>query len=166
MSPVATRRAARFGLPFYPPQPQRELESIYHAELERVGKQGFVYSPGEENSMLVVEDDPERAWQDLAPYFLRELQEYGKWKQAGIPRPSEEDVATVAELREQKRFEILTPLQCVERYRGRVNSTVVLHPLAGGIPVERAWTSFRRFTDEVLPAIHAKADRASESSEE
>jgi alkanesulfonate monooxygenase SsuD/methylene tetrahydromethanopterin reductase-like flavin-dependent oxidoreductase (luciferase family) len=155
MSAVAARRAARFGLPFHPPMRQPELEAIYHAELKRVGKQGFVYSPGDDNSMLVIEDDPEAAWKDLAPYFLRELREYGEWKQDGIPRPSEEDVSTEADLREQKRFEILTPRECIERYRARASSTAVLHPLAGGIPIDRAWASFRRFTDEVLPAISA-----------
>ncbi len=158
MSAVAARRAARFGLPFHPPMRQPELEAIYHAELARVGKQGFVYSPGDANSMLFIEDDPERAWEDLAPYFLRELREYGEWKQVGIPRPSEEDVSTAAELREQKRFEILTPQACIERYRNRASSTAVLHPLAGGIPLDRAWTSFRRFTDEVLPAISVEVD--------
>ena len=131
---------------------QPELEEIYRAELKRVGKRGFVYSPAEGNSMLVIEEDPERAWEDLAPYFLRELREYAEWKQEGIPRPSE-GVSTLAELREQKRFEILTPQECIERYRGRESSIAVVHPLAGGIPVDRAWASFRRFTDEVLPAI-------------
>jgi alkanesulfonate monooxygenase SsuD/methylene tetrahydromethanopterin reductase-like flavin-dependent oxidoreductase (luciferase family) len=155
MSAVAARRAARFGLPFHPPMRQPEIEAIYHAELKRLGKKGFVYSPGEGNSMLFVEEDPERAWRDLAPYFLRELREYGEWKQEGVPRPSEEGVSTVGELRKQKRFEILTPQECIERYRGRTTSIAVVHPLAGGIPVERAWTSFRRFTDEVLPAISA-----------
>ena len=105
--------------------------------------------------MLVIEEDPERAWEELAPYFLRELREYGTSKQDGVPRPSEEDVSTVADLRDQKRFEILTAQECIERYRGRASATAVVHPLAGGIPVERAWESFRRFTDEVLPALSA-----------
>ena len=153
MSPVAARRAARFGLPFHPPTRHPELEAIYHDELQRLGKQGFVYSPAEGNSMLVIEEDPERAWEELAPYFLRELREYGAWKQEGVPRPSEEDVATVDDLRAQKRFEILTVQECIERYQGRENATAVVHPLAGGIPLERAWASFRRFSDEVLPAL-------------
>jgi alkanesulfonate monooxygenase SsuD/methylene tetrahydromethanopterin reductase-like flavin-dependent oxidoreductase (luciferase family) len=155
MSAVAARRAARFGLPFHPPMRQPELEAIYHAELARHGNSGFVYSPAEGNSMLVVEDDPESAWRELAPYFLRELREYGEWKVEGVPRPSEEDVSTVDELREQKRFEILTPDECIERYREQDGATAVLHPLAGGIPTARAWASFRRFTDQVLPAISA-----------
>lgn len=152
MSAVAARRAARFGLPFYPPMPRPDLEAIYHAELARLGKEGFVYSPSEGNSMLVVEDDPETAWEELAPCFLRELREYAGWKQEGVPRPSE-DVSTMAELRASRRFEILTPAQCIERYREQPNATLVLHPLAGGVPVERAWKSFRRFTDDVLPAL-------------
>jgi alkanesulfonate monooxygenase SsuD/methylene tetrahydromethanopterin reductase-like flavin-dependent oxidoreductase (luciferase family) len=157
MSPVAARRAARFGLPFYPPMPRPELEAIYRAELARLGKQGFVYSPPEGTSMLVIEDDPERAWDELAPYFLRELREYGSWKQDDIVRPSEEDVSTIAELREQKRFEIFTVEQCIAQLRARSAATAVLHPLAGGVPLERAWASFRRFTDEVLPAIREGA---------
>ena len=75
--------------------------------------------------------------------------------QEGVPRPSEEDVSTLAELREQKRFEILTSEQCIARYRTQADGIAVLHPLAGGIPIERAWKSFRCFTDEVLPAISA-----------
>jgi alkanesulfonate monooxygenase SsuD/methylene tetrahydromethanopterin reductase-like flavin-dependent oxidoreductase (luciferase family) len=153
MSAAAARRAARFGLPFYPPMPQPELEAIYHTERKRLGTDGFVHSPSEENSMLVIEDDPDRAWEELAPYFLRELREYSSWKQNGIPRPSEEDVSTVEDLREQKRFQILTAEQCIEQYRSAPNATAVVHPLAGGIPVDRAWTSLRRFTSQVLPAL-------------
>ena len=51
MSRAAARRAARFGLPFYPPQHQPELEAFYHEELERQGKQGFYLHPGAGNAM-------------------------------------------------------------------------------------------------------------------
>lgn len=145
MSRAAARRAARLGLPFFPPQHDAELEAYYHAELERHGKQGFVFSLGEANTMLFVDEEPEAAWEELAPYFLRELQEYGSWKVEGVPRPSEESVQTIEELRSQKRFEILHPDEARARFEGDPNGMAVLHPLAGGIPVERAWRSLELF---------------------
>jgi hypothetical protein len=104
--------------------------------------------------MIFIEPDPERAWPELAPCFLRETQEYSGWKQEGVPRPSEEEALTLADLRAQKRYEILSPEECVERIQTREgSSTCVLHPLAGGIPLERAWAGLRRYVEEVLPRV-------------
>ena len=101
-----------------------------------------------------VAEDPERAWTELAPFFLREAREYASWRRAGIPRPGEAAVETIAELRAQRRYEILTPGQCVERIRsGAPGRTICLHPLAGGIPLERAWDSLRLYRDEVLGVL-------------
>jgi alkanesulfonate monooxygenase SsuD/methylene tetrahydromethanopterin reductase-like flavin-dependent oxidoreductase (luciferase family) len=157
MSRAAARRAARLGLPFFPALHDPELEAYYHAELERHGKQGFVYSLGESNSMLFVDEDPDAAWDELAPYFLRELQEYGRWKVEGVPRPNEEPVLGIEDLRRQKRFEILSPRAARARLESDPNAMVVLHPLAGGIPVERAWQSLELF-GEVWESLR-KADR-------
>ncbi len=159
MSKTAARRAAGFGLPFYPPMTRPDLEAAYNAELERTGNSGFVYHPGEGNSMLFVDHDPEAAWKELAPYFLRELREYASWKSAGIRRPSEQDVSTVEELRAQGRFTILTPEQCRDRLE-QSDAAAVLHPLAGGVPIERAWQSLRLFTEEVLRPARERAAAA------
>ena len=153
MSRAAARRAARFGLPFYPPQHQPELEAFYYEELERQGKKGFYLHPGEGNSMLVIEEDPERAWPELAPYFLRELQEYGSWKVDGVPRPSEESVETIEELRAQKRFEIVSPEAARTSMAEGQRPMAVLHPLAGGVPLERAWRQLETFSTEVLAKV-------------
>ncbi len=152
-SRAAARRAARFGLPFYPPQHDDDLERAYHAELERLGQSGFYMHPGVGNSMLIVEPDPEQAWRELAPFMLRELQEYATWRRDGVPRPGEEPVETVEDLRRQKRFEILTPAECRDQLTRGARDVAVLHPLAGGIPLDRAWQSLRRFVDEVLERV-------------
>lgn len=154
-SAPAARRAARFGLPFYPPLHDPDLEQTYRDELERHGKTGFYMHPGSGNSMLILDEDPERAWPELAPYLLDELREYSSWKQAGVRRPSEEPVETVEDLRRQKRFEILTPTRCTEELRSGARAVAVLHPLAGGIPLDRAWHSLRLFTGHVLPSLGA-----------
>lgn len=152
-SRVAARRAARFGLPFYPPQHSDDLEAAYKTELERLGKTGFYMHPGVGNAMVIVDEDPERAWTELAPYMLRELGEYSSWRREGLPRPGEEPVESVEDLRRQKRFEILTPDACAAQMRSGERKIVVLHPLAGGIPLERAWQGLTLFTEKVLGAL-------------
>ncbi len=103
--------------------------------------------------MLVVDPDPEAAWQELAPYFLRELQEYNTWAQDGVTRPSEQAVETIDDLKEQKRFEILTPEEARRRFADGSSEMAVMHPLAGGIPLDRAWYRLRLFCDEVLTPL-------------
>lgn len=154
MSKAAARRAARFGLPFFPPMKMPELEAFYHQECERQGTSGFVLGFGSDsdqaNSMIFIDPDPESAWQELAPFFLHELQEYASWKVEGVNRPLEQDVSDIDELREQKRFEILTPQDCLSRFHQFPSYSAVLHPLAGGVPVDRAWDCLRLYVDEVL----------------
>lgn len=156
MTPVAARRAARFGLPFYPPIEDAALQAVYYSELEKHGKTGFCYSPRDGNSMLCIDEDPEQAWQTLGPYFLREMQEYSSWKMEGVPRPSEDNVMTVDDVRSSGRFTILTPEQARAHLDSGAVQNMVLHPLAGGVPVERAWQSLRLFVEQVLPAIRKK----------
>ncbi len=157
MSIVAAKRAARFGLPFYPAEDRPDLQEGYEAELARLGNQGFYYSPGEGNTMLVVDPDPEAAWNELAPYFLRELQEYNSWAQEGIARPSEQLVETIDDLKEQKRFEVLTPADARKRFSEGSSDMAVMHPLAGGIPLDRAWYRLRLFCEEVLAPLREGA---------
>ena len=59
-------------MPFYPPEHQPELQEVYEAELARQGKQGFYFHPGTGNSMIFIDESPDDAWQELAPYFLRD----------------------------------------------------------------------------------------------
>ncbi len=158
MSKAAARRAAKFGLPFYPPMAMPELEKLYYKELEKHGNSGFVYYPKEANSMLFIDDDPERAWRELAPYFLNETREYGSWKRDDVRRPSEDNITTLDGLRSHKRFEIMTPQQCLDRLRENERYTVVCHPLVGGLPIEKGWHYLSNFVDKVwLP--HTESNR-------
>jgi alkanesulfonate monooxygenase SsuD/methylene tetrahydromethanopterin reductase-like flavin-dependent oxidoreductase (luciferase family) len=157
MSRPAARRAARFGLPFCPAVHDPDIEAYYHAELERHGKRGLYYSLGESNTMLFVDEDPERAWDELAPCFLREMQEYGRWKVEGVPRPKEELVESVDDLRAQGRFRILTPGEARAQVEADRLGTVILHPLAGGVPVDRAWRSLELFAEKVWRPLRSAA---------
>ena len=157
MTPAAVRRAARFGLPFFPPMERPDLEACYREELEKHGQQGLYMSPSRGNVMTVVDPDPERAWEELGPCFLRELSEYSSWKQEGVVRPGEEAVETVEDLKTQERFEILTAEACRRRVESGEVSSLVVHPLAGGIPLPRAWEILRRFAEDVVNAKQRRA---------
>lgn len=154
MSKAAARRAAQFGLPFYPPMHMPELEALYHSELAKQGKQGFCYYPKQGSTTTFIHENPEKAWPEFAPYLLNETTEYSSWKQEGVPRPSEEETHSMEELRSQRKFEIVTPAECIDMINnGR--KTLVFHPLAGGLPLEEGWKTLHLFTREVLPALPA-----------
>lgn len=157
MSKAAAKRAARFGLPFYPPGPMPELEQVYLDELQRLGKQGYAGLPARDTSILFIDENPDRAWEEIGPYLLREASEYSSWRRSGVERPYEESTEmTVAELREQKRYEIITPAECRRRAAAAgAEYTPILHPLCGGIPVERAWRSLELYVDKVLKPLTA-----------
>lgn len=150
MSEHAARRAARFGLPFYPATPRPDLEAVYYQALKEYGQKGFVYSPDSANTMTFVDTDPEQAWLELGPYFLSEMQEYSRWGAKGVQRPSEQAVMTIDEVKQSGRFEIITPAECRQRRETEPQSTLVLHPLAGGIPIERAMESLTFFQAQAV----------------
>ncbi|QVI25104.1 LLM class flavin-dependent oxidoreductase [Nocardia tengchongensis] len=151
MSAAAARRAARYGLPFYPPMPMPKLEQLYRDELLRHGTSGFVYRPARGNTTTLVHPDPDTAWRELGPHLLTEAAEYASWKTGGVPRPNE-DIITLDELRHSGAVEILTPEQCLAAIATGVDQ-IVINPLAGGIPPDQGWKMLRLFTEQVLPAI-------------
>jgi len=65
MSRVAARRAARFGVPFFPALELPELGELYLAECERRGREGVLVVPAEQNAMLFVDEDPERYYRKI-----------------------------------------------------------------------------------------------------
>jgi alkanesulfonate monooxygenase SsuD/methylene tetrahydromethanopterin reductase-like flavin-dependent oxidoreductase (luciferase family) len=150
MSPAAVKRAARYGLPYFPPQPMPDLEALYLGEVERLGTPGRI-ERHDDLSLLFIDKDPDRAWAELGPHFLREAEEYALWARGGVERRYEAQATTVEELRRQRVYEILTPDECLERARAaRGTYKPILHPLAGGIPIRRAQDCIQLFADRVL----------------
>ncbi len=154
MSKPAARRAARRGLPFGPPIANAELEALYYEELAAHGhSNGFVYTPPEDFSVLFLHEDPEQAWDELGHYFLVEAVEYSSWKVEGLQRPLEFASDSVADLRAEKRYEIITPQECLERHRSKADFFATLHPLIGGMPLEQVWSCLQLYTEKVLPEL-------------
>ena len=146
---MAVKRAARFGLPYFPAHPSPELEALYLSELARLGNAGFI-ERHDDLSLLIIDPHPDSAWEQLGPCLLRETGEYARWTRAGVARRYESAADSVASLRAQKVYEIITPEACLARAAERSEYRPILHPLAGGVPVERAWRTLRLFVERVL----------------
>lgn len=156
MSRPAVRRAARLGLPFAPPVADPQLEAYYHAECEKHGTVGFTHSPPEDFSVLFIHEDPDAAWVAYGEHFLNEAMEYSSWKTEGVNRPLEFASDTVEALREEKRYEIITPGECMARHRDRADFFAALHPLIGGMPLDAAWTSLKLYAEQVVQPLRAQ----------
>ena len=156
MSKPAARRAARLGLPFAPPIADPALEACYFDELKKHGKQGFTYSPPADFSVLFIHEHPDRAWDELGQYFLNEVVEYSSWKTEGVNRPLEFESNSIAALRAEKRYEIITPAECLARHREREDFFATIHPLIGGMPLDRAWQCLRLYSEAVLAPLKAE----------
>lgn len=153
MSKPAARRAARLGLPFAPPVADPVLEQYYFEQLALHGNEGFVQSPPADFSVLFIHENPDQAWDELGVYFLNEVVEYSSWKADGVQRPLEFSSNSVEALRAEKRYEIITPQECLARHRAREDFFAAIHPLIGGMPLDKAWACLRLYTDEVLTPL-------------
>ena len=156
MSRPAVRRAARFGLPFAPPVADPELESYYYQQCEIHGTTGFTHSPPSDFSVLFIHEDPDHAWEALGPYLLNEAVEYSSWKTEGVNRPLEFSSDSVDALRAERRYEIITPKECLARHRDREDFFAAIHPLIGGMPMEEAWKCMHSYTEQVLLPLKAE----------
>ncbi|CBG69734.1 MULTISPECIES: LLM class flavin-dependent oxidoreductase [Streptomyces] len=148
-SKAAARRAARLGLPFFPSAHLPELEAYYKERLVEYGTEGWTMMPAAETPLLHVAEDPDRAWAEYGTHFLHEARTYASWQSAGIRSAVRSGATTVTELRAEGVYRIVTPDECVDL--GLDN--LVLHPLAGGMPVAEGWRSLRLFAERVLPAL-------------
>jgi alkanesulfonate monooxygenase SsuD/methylene tetrahydromethanopterin reductase-like flavin-dependent oxidoreductase (luciferase family) len=145
MSKIAVRRAARFGLPFFPAQPDAELEALYLEECRRLGKTGEIVIQ-REMQLWFLADDPDEAWATLGPYFLKESQQYSSWRRTGVARSFSNASQSVDELRATRVYDILTPDQALARIKAATADYMpIIQPLTGGLPLDRAWRCMELF---------------------
>ncbi|MFF0750272.1 LLM class flavin-dependent oxidoreductase [Streptomyces sp. NPDC004267] len=148
-SKAAARRAARLGLPLFPSAHLPELETYYREQCAAYGTEGWTMMPARETPLLHVSEDPDRTWAQYGEHFLHEARTYASWQSKDIRSAVRSAAASVAELRAEGVYRVVTPDECAAL--GRELESLVLHPLCGGMPVEEGWRSVRLFCDAVLP---------------
>lgn len=152
-SKAAARRAARLGLPLFPSAHLPELETYYRERCAEYGTEGWTMMPAEKTPLLHVAEDPDRTWELYGEHFLHEARTYASWQSKDITSAVRSAATTVAELRAEGVYRIVTPEECVAL--GQELESLVLHPLCGGMPVEEGWRSLRLLGETVLPRLKA-----------
>ena len=152
-SKPAARRAARFGLPMMTSAHVPDIEAYYAEQCEANGTQGFCMMPAEDITMLFVDPDPDKAWAELGEYFLNETKTYHSWQTPDIKSQVHSHANTPEELREEGIYAIRTPEECREIAKNNESATFSLHPLCGGLPIDRGWDCMNLFVEEVLKKI-------------
>jgi hypothetical protein len=62
--------------------------------------------------------------------------------------------STTEELRKEGIYQIITPDEAVERAKAAGDAAAFnLHPMCGGIPVDKAWEHLQLFVDQVLTRL-------------
>ncbi|WP_225800156.1 LLM class flavin-dependent oxidoreductase [Streptomyces sp. NK15101] len=150
-SRAAARRAARLGLPFFPSAHLPELEEYYRERCAEYGTEGWTMMPAEETPLLHLSEDPGRTWAEYGGHFLHEARTYASWQSKDIRSAVRSTATTVAELRAEGVYRVVTPEECLALGL----ESPVLHPLCGGMPVEEGWRSLRLFCEDVLPRLAA-----------
>jgi alkanesulfonate monooxygenase SsuD/methylene tetrahydromethanopterin reductase-like flavin-dependent oxidoreductase (luciferase family) len=154
-SKPAARRAARHNLPFSPAAYLPELDVYYREQCELHGHTPMNMQPPEDFAMFWMAEDPDKAWEEIGPHLLADAQMYQSWqnKTEGTVRSAVySESRSVEQLRAEGIYRIVTPEECVHLIKGGMWS-VNMHPLCGGIPVDKAWESLQLYVDRVLPEV-------------
>ena len=152
-SPAAARRAARLADHFIPTVP--ELFELFREERRKLGKPDPGPLPASTGNFLWVAEDPDEAWERIAPHALHETNAYGRWvADTGGDASPYQLVDDADALRASGAYPVMTPDELIERARGMgPMDAIMLHPLMGGIDPEFSWECLRLVETKVLPAL-------------
>jgi alkanesulfonate monooxygenase SsuD/methylene tetrahydromethanopterin reductase-like flavin-dependent oxidoreductase (luciferase family) len=155
-SKAAAERAARIADGFIPTDP--EVWPYYVDEVIRLGRPDPGPCPVGSTVTVALAEDPEHGWEQMAPYFMHEMNAYGAWQaQDGLASPFR-TVADLDELRASGNYRVITPEAMIEEQKASPFPFAMFHPLCGGMPIELAWSSLKLFEHQVLPALpHSSA---------
>ncbi|SFE87010.1 LLM class flavin-dependent oxidoreductase [Streptomyces mirabilis] len=147
----AARRAARIADGFIPSV--SEVWEYYRDEVLKLGRPDPGPSPIGRNQVVALAEDPDKGWEQMAPFFLHETNAYGAWRAQDDLAAPFRSVTGTDELRESSQYRVLTPERFVAELKSSPRPFTQFHPLCGGMPMELAWSSLRLFEREVLPAF-------------
>jgi alkanesulfonate monooxygenase SsuD/methylene tetrahydromethanopterin reductase-like flavin-dependent oxidoreductase (luciferase family) len=151
-SSAAARRAARLADHFIPSVPG--LFEVFREERRRLGRPDPGPLPTTTGNFLHVAEDPDAAWERIAPHALHETNAYALWAGESGGFTPYETAPDAEALRRSGRYPVLTPEELIEKARALpATGTIMLHPLMGGMDPELGWESLHLIEKVVLPAL-------------
>jgi alkanesulfonate monooxygenase SsuD/methylene tetrahydromethanopterin reductase-like flavin-dependent oxidoreductase (luciferase family) len=147
----AAERAARIADGFLPSD--ASVWQYYVDEVVRLGRPDPGPCPVGDTVTVALAEDAELGWEQMAPYFMHEMNAYGAWQaQDDLANPYR-TVADLDELRASGNYRVITAEQMIEEQKASPFPFAMFHPLCGGMPIDLAWPSLKLFEDRVLPAF-------------
>ena len=148
---ISARRAARLGLGFMPAIGDKDLVKLYYAEAARLGfEHPFAVVP-RGPGMVIVSEDPERTWAEIGANCLYDAQSYASWQYPDQRSSWHVEAEDLAGLKTSGQYQVVTPDECIGL--AQEFSSVVLHPLVGGIDPRIGWQSLELVAGKVMPAL-------------
>ncbi len=150
----AARRAARLGLPFQPATNDPAVIAHFVEESRSRGVESPLVLPPGSGETIFVSRDPDGTWAKIGEHLLHDARTYASWQPADQSSAVHSRATTVAELRAEGLYRVLTPDECVARARERGPFCDFVHfPLCGGMSPEQGWESLELYASEVLPRL-------------
>src|SRR5262245_15489912 len=149
-SPAAAKRAARIADDFQPVSPR--LYDVYLEELAALGKPvpDRPLRRGGGGLFFFIAEDPDAAWEAIAPHAMHETNDYAAWA-SGMRGSPYSAYDSADELRKSGMYEVVTPDEAVDLIRERGGAS--FKPLMGGLDPETGWSCLRLFESNVLPRL-------------
>jgi alkanesulfonate monooxygenase SsuD/methylene tetrahydromethanopterin reductase-like flavin-dependent oxidoreductase (luciferase family) len=151
-SKQAAERAARIADGFIPSDP--EVWQYYVEEVIRLGRPDPGPCTVSSTVTMALAENPDKGWEEMAPFFLHEMNAYGAWQALEGLTTGYHTVADTDELRTTGNYRVITPAQMIEEQENSPFPFAMFHPLCGGMPIELAWSSLRLIEQEVLPMFN------------
>jgi alkanesulfonate monooxygenase SsuD/methylene tetrahydromethanopterin reductase-like flavin-dependent oxidoreductase (luciferase family) len=125
-APNAVRRAARMGDGLLSGEP--ESVRIYLEELQKLGKDPSTAILANGPAWQYVSNDPEKAWDEIAPYVIHAIECYSVWMLNWNTPPLYPPVSNKEELRKTGLLTVLTPdraIQSIREYAQAMHTTTL-----------------------------------------
>jgi alkanesulfonate monooxygenase SsuD/methylene tetrahydromethanopterin reductase-like flavin-dependent oxidoreductase (luciferase family) len=150
-SKPAAQRAARIADGFLPSD--ASVWQYYVDEVIRLGRPDPGPCPVGDTVTVALAENAELGWEQMAPYFMHEMNAYGAWQAQDHLANPYRTVADLDELRASGNYRVITAEEMIEEQAASPFPFAMFHPLCGGMPIDLAWTSLKLFEDQVLPAF-------------
>ena len=153
-SKPAARRAARFKLPIFFAANMPELMAYYYEECQKEGWPGFAMMPEGDFQHQFIVEDVDKAWAELGHHLFHESFTYANWQTPDIKSAVHSHATTVEELRAEGMYRFVTPDEIIAEAKAAGDAySFNLHPLCGGMPIDKGWEMLQLYADKVVPAL-------------
>jgi alkanesulfonate monooxygenase SsuD/methylene tetrahydromethanopterin reductase-like flavin-dependent oxidoreductase (luciferase family) len=154
----AIERTAKFGDGYFG---NMEFVDLYHEKLRAQGKDPSNGRIRIQGLFVVAADDPERAMDELAPFYLHVNNSYGQWlneakESTGMGDKTMLKPMALEQFKASRILQILTPAQAIDLFNKMRATAPVEHfmmMLPPGIPTKQFAKYAETFAKDVIPAF-------------